>query len=650
MNTTRDSKIDAALSGLVLLAFLAIVTGNVLTFGGAAEMQGRWVILGGLILGTLGASALSARVFWRHRIGLAAWMLMFGLHATGMALATQLFNWLHPAAHASNDKNAPNINALLLAAALISTLLVRGAVLQAAVKNMPGWLAIRKENESATPRLWLFALYWLSPLAWWSGIICVLNLRATEDAGFLWIVALILCIAIAITRVAVQFVLFEKNKYSNWRRGPEGWAKFRAFIVTAGFVVAGVATFYAYFFMATRVQDDALAARIRGAAEARVTELKSFQPPSLPPTENAETIYKLARLSNYRLNHNWAEMNWNAPSARNEVAKNLTALSYFRQAAAVKGIDFGINYDFMQFSPSGTFRSELDDVQGCVLLDLRQTAANGKWQAATENFKACLRYVRHRSALPTFSSGETTLKIETKSVLTVAAALFQPDAKPNDIDLIEFRKALTEHLEARGEFYNRSLYFRYLFSLVDLDRERINLGAWPGKADVDTMLRESALRRWSLEMDWDSMMTMLKLMMTQRMDREEINQFVERERRHSVTYLFINEKMCAKFDAMESLRLLEAAIGVKRYQQHFGTWPSTLNDCVPLYLPSVPSDPNKRGQFIQYESSPPRVYTIGTSQTALPEGHGFPDENYFQNFSLKIKECENGNHVLFLAN
>ena len=645
MNSTRDSKIDAALSGLVLLAFLAIMTGNVLTFGGAAEMQGRWVILGGLILGTLGASALSARVFWRHRIGLAAWMLMFGLHATGMALATQLFNWLHPAAHASNDKNAPNINALLLAAALISTLLVRGAVLQAAVKNMPGWLAIRKENESATPRLWLFALYWISPLAWWSGIICVLNLSATGDTGFLWIAALILCIAIAITRVAVQFVLFEKNKYSNWRRAPEGWAKFRAFIVTAGFVVAGVVTFYAYFFMAARVQDDALEKWTHGAAEAHLAELKSMQPPTLPAKENALTIYKLSHASAIPVNWEWAEKNWNTPAARNEISRNLTSLSYFRQAASLKGIDFGIEWIDVTdsyFVPNCFNRPEI--YRG-ALLELRQAAEKGDWLTVNENSNVCLRHALHRGAFPLAVEGIGALHAEVKSGMTLAAALLQPDAHPSDSALVDLQKILNKHYDARGEFFNRDIYFSFLFEYIRSDRERRLFNGWPGKSDPQTMWRDSAVFKSHLELSRESALTSLKLMSNRRLDRDDADRIVRIIHRPIWNYLFY-----ANIEAMEALRLLETAIGVKRYQQHFGTWPSTLNDCVPLYLPAIPSDPNKRGRFIQYESSPPRVYTIGTSLDPFPEGHGFPDENYFQNFSLKIKECENGNHVLFLAN
>lgn len=648
MTSTRDSKIDAALSGLVLLAFLAIVIGNVLTFRGAAEMPGRWTILCGLVLGTIGATALSARVFWRHRIGLAGLMLMFGLHGAGMALATQLFNWLHPATHASNEKNAPGINALLLAVALMSTLLVRGAELQATVKNMPGWMAIRKENESATPRLWLFALYWISPLAWWTGIICVLNLTATGDAGVWWKITLILCIIIVITRISIRFVLLEKNKYSNWRRSPQGWEKFRALMVAAGFTLAGAVTFYAYFFMATRVQDDALEKWTRGAAEARLAELKSMQPPTLPAKENAETIYKLARASAIALNWEWAQKNWDTPAARNEVARNLTSLSYFRQASAIKGIDLDIDLN----RPWHSSRWRMDDVYHGMLLELRQVAARGDWRTVNDNAQACFRYSLHRSALPRDS--QEALGAEIQSARTLAAALLQADSHPSDSALVDLQKILTTHFDGRGEYFSRDCYFTFLSGYITFDHEQTILNDWPGKSDMQTMLHGSALFQWHWEMKKESILTTLKLMTNRRLDRGDMDPIAER-----VSHILLEdhprERDFAKLfygniNALETLRLLETAIGIRRYQVHFGTWPSTLDECVPLFLPAIPPDPNKRGRFVQYESAPPRVYTIGTGLTPLPQGHGYPDENYFQEFSLKIKECENGNHVLFLAN
>ncbi len=432
MNSTRESKIDASLSGAVLLGFLLILAGNVVARGDT--MLGRKVIVWGLEVGTVGAVALSARVFWRHRIGLAAWVLMFGVHATGMALATQTFNWMRKGDSAPLGGREIGVNALLLTVALLAALLVRGAVLQAAAKNMPGWLAVRKENESAIPRLWLFALYWISPLAWWAGILCAVNIFTASDAGAWATVALIVCVAVVTVRVAVRFVLFEKNKYTNWRRSPEGWAKFRSGLNSTGFVLAGAVTFYAYFFMAARVQDDAFANVARTNSAARQAEIKAMQPPALPAKENAETIYRLARQSVIPVNWPWAEKNWNTPAAQKEVARNLTALSYLRQATAIKGIDFGIKYNDKTVAVQWMGRNESRELARFAQLEERQAAAKADWRSVVDNFRASMRLARHRSRLPSETSA---LDIARDSPLVLAAALFQPDANPPDASLAE---------------------------------------------------------------------------------------------------------------------------------------------------------------------------------------------------------------------
>ena len=54
---------------------------------------------------------------------------MFAIHSASMALATQLFGWLHPVAHSNAGAAGFGANALLLAFVLIVSLLVRGAML-----------------------------------------------------------------------------------------------------------------------------------------------------------------------------------------------------------------------------------------------------------------------------------------------------------------------------------------------------------------------------------------------------------------------------------------------------------------------------------------------------------------------------------------
>jgi len=645
MNETRDSKIEATLSGLVILGFLAIMVGNVFGTG-----DGRWHIVAGLALGTVGAGALSARVFWRHRIGLSAWMLMFGVHASGMALATQLFNWLHKGDHAASGEKV-GINALLLTVALLAVLLVRGAVLQAAAKDMPPWMAARSGDTSATPRLWLFALYWISPLAWWAGILCAVSAFNSSNVGAMQTLALIVCIVIAVVRIAVRFVLFEKNKYSNWRRSPQGAAKFRAAVISIGFVLSGAVTFYAYFFMASRVQDDALDAALRRVPVSLKKELEGLTERSIPLNENAVTIYELAYKNMTPINWEWAEKYWRSPEARTEVARNLTALSYLRQGAEKKATQFSYYWAVTNSAAMGTNRQHVMQLYDLGRLELRQSTAMGNWQMGVDDFQACMRYSLHASDWPVDFEGRKALEIEEGSALTLAAALFQQDANPSDAVLESFQGALAEHFAARGEFVSRRVYAQFLGRCYGDEEQRAALGGWPGRPDGRTMVWESAFKRWQQEFARESLLSTLRLSSRERMDREATTELLARMTRYDPTTTFaIHTAYLGNIDSMEALRLLEAAIGVKRYQRKHGAWPNAMADCVPEFLTAIPPDPNKRGRFIQYEASPPRVYTIGTGLTAAPEQHGFPDENYFQGFALKIKECENGNRVLFLAN
>ena len=647
MTSSRDSTVDALLSGFIVLGFSAIVSGNIFcALVPDIEPFWGWMIVAGMGFGVTGSAALSARVFWRHRISLAAWMVLFGVHATAMALATQLFSWLHPAA--ARGAKAPGTNALLLALALISMLLVRGAVLQAAAKNMPGWMAVRKENESATPRLWLFALYWLSPLAWWGGILSVIALSRSGGSSTGAVVTLIVCLAIATIRVAVRFVLFEKNRYSNWSRSPRGWAKFREQLISGGFVLAGAVTFYAYFFMASRVQGDAVADMLRVSAEARAAELKALQPPALQPRENAETIYKLARTSAIPVNPEWLIARWDIPQGRTEIARNLTALSYFRQAAAVKGIDYGIDYE--QDLTRAAFTKTVDEPARLALVEARQAAARGEWPLALENHTARLRYARHLATWPSPHTSEAAFQIESRTALTLAASLLQANAQPSDAVLAGCQRMLAEHFDARGQYANRALYVPLLAILRKSDRYRWAFLEWPGRADVRTMLSESPLGEWERQTEMESALMTLQVAMRQRMDRQDADLMAQRMTDRLQLAGYFSSSVYANLDALEALRMLETAIAVKRYQMQRGSWPSTLNDCVPQFLAEIPPDPNQRGRFIQYEASPPRVYTIGKGISAAPEDHGYPDAGYFQSFELSIKECESGNHVLFLAN
>ncbi|MEI6232044.1 MAG: hypothetical protein WCT04_03265 [Planctomycetota bacterium] len=646
----RDSKIDAVLSGGVVLGFLAIVAGNLFVYfeyPSFDKMVGRWTIIAGMALGTLGAAAVSARVFWRHRISLAAWMTLFGIHALGMALATQLFNWLHPAA--GSKASNPGTNALLLALALMTTLLVRGAVLQTSVANMPNWMALRKENESATPRLWLFAIYWISPLAWWGGILSAITLLVANAPGSGPIVALIVCIAIVTVRLAIRFVLFEKNKYSNWQRSPQGWEKFRSVVTSYGFVLAGIVTFYTYFFMAGRVQDDALAERVRVSQAARLEEIKTFQPPKLADKDNALTIYKLASKSRIPVNEEWLESNWARPEARNEVAKNLTALSYFRQATAFKGVQYPFDlveqsFDFL-YSGHMTYGQE----KTLVKVEMRQASVAGNWPLAIENYKATLRNLRHIGKIADFES-ERLLRNESSIALILAAAVLQSNSRLSDDMLAAIQAINTEHFEERGEHVIRTIYIPYLLACQCLSHRITSTEQWYWNADVLSLVRDAALVKWSNQMEFDSLLANVKIATGQRMDREDTDHIIERMMKINPRLERSSNHFSSNLEAQESLRLLEAAIGVKRYQLKHGTWPNSLTDCVPAFLPAIPPDPNKRGRVIQYESSPPRVYTLGTAGSYAPDDHGSPEAGYFDALALKIKEAPNGNHVLFLGN
>jgi len=67
-------------------------------------------------------------------------------------------------------------------------------------------------------------------------------------------------------------------------------------------------------------------------------------------------------------------------------------------------------------------------------------------------------------------------------------------------------------------------------------------------------------------------------------------------------------------------------------------------------LSEIPPDPFKHGAFIHYESSPPRVYSIGTAATYYPEKHAYNPVDMNERFELDPVTAEHGNIVLFLGN
>ena len=82
------------------------------------------------------------------------------------------------------------------------------------------------------------------------------------------------------------------------------------------------------------------------------------------------------------------------------------------------------------------------------------------------------------------------------------------------------------------------------------------------------------------------------------------------------------------------LRSLATACAVERYRMAHGRLPATLEDLVPAFLPSVPTDP-LTGQPLCYkpsESSSYLIYGTGWDQTDNA-GSGVSAINDFKNFT-----------------
>ena len=98
------------------------------------------------------------------------------------------------------------------------------------------------------------------------------------------------------------------------------------------------------------------------------------------------------------------------------------------------------------------------------------------------------------------------------------------------------------------------------------------------------------------------------------------------------------------------LRLLEAAIGAKRYQRFYGHWPSELKDCVPQFMTEIPPDPFINGEKIHYLPSPPRVFSAGSNGKYEPDSHGYPRADRFKKLSMDERDWGESDVVLFLGN
>lgn len=660
----RPEKLDAWIGVGLFLCVFVIAVANLAAWKWLSMSQWTFsqhelainlTILSALGVGVIGSVVLSARVFWRNQIHLGAWLLMFVINALGLFLATQLFGWMHPSVSSAVTSQHPGLrsitqlDAVLLAATLATVLLTRGAALLKDARRMPNWMAKHDKNGDATPRLWLFALFWITPLAWWGLLLCALCYFNLNISGDVLTLITVVCLFIVVARAAVRLVLFEKNKFTNWQRSANFRPRFLGYAYASGLTLAALLTFYAYVFMATRAQVDMFNARVDTDNTMLSAEINEFKTEPVPPIENAETLYKLARTSAVRINWEWAQTNWRTAEADTELAKNITALSYFRQSAAFKAVDYGV--DWLDRSAVERFLSTVapmaSELPFLSVLELRAAAAKQDWTTVRENFRAGLRYAANHGAVPS----QITINLqhtEEEFAEALSAALLEPGAKPDDHTLIDLQTALEEHLKARSNEPARIIYFYALSACQFQEHEDF---VWHHAASIPQLCRSHPLLKWEERQGLVAALPAFKLASRERVEAIDVERFKKNYLDHpacKVLGRFFEDRVQEHRDSLTRLRILEAALGVLRFRRYHARWPEKLEECVPQFLSTVPMDPCLNGQRIQYRHNPTRLYSAGPAGKYMPEQHGLPKENRFANL-LETMVGNGGNLVLFLG-
>lgn len=655
----RPAKIDAWLSaGMFFCVAFAAIANELCAFNPHnASIQADWAlpILIAVFTGVGLAVLLSARVFWRHRIGLGAWMAMFLVNAFALLLTTQLIRWLHPSVNTA-VANQPRemqsltiLDTVLLAVMLTAVMLVRGAALLKDARRMPDWMAKHTSNGDATPRLWLFLLFWITPIAWWGLFYCALYIWELNGSSAIAKTLLALCVFLIVVRTAVRLVLFEKNKFTNFQRNVELHPKFLRRVSALGMSLAALLTFYAYLFMSTRVQTDALLAQMEADRKMLASELAEFKAEPVNAQENAEPIYLLARTSGVSLTQPWyEEVNWRTAECEAEVAKNITALSYFRQATARNAIDHGIDFSDPVMSArgfSGRWRMAYE-LPHFSALELRQAAAKKDWATVLENFRAGLHYARVYCAQRVFALAHLQSETESVHAGALAAALRDGGTQADDKTLVSLQAVLNEYVSVR-QTPVRSFYHLSLVNCATNDLAQGKRSTqWEYPVGVVPLIYEQPLLLWHGRQSNFDALAPLKLLTREKPGSPAFKEFQNNYPNSD------GARYMRGFDDQYSvaiLRMLDADLGVIRYRRYHGHWPKTLDECVPQFLGVVPLDPWMPGERIHYESeSPARIYSAGRARQYQPQLHGRPTperlKQLFEPFAAKWDE----NLVLFL--
>ena len=100
-------------------------------------------------------------------------------------------------------------------------------------------------------------------------------------------------------------------------------------------------------------------------------------------------------------------------------------------------------------------------------------------------------------------------------------------------------------------------------------------------------------------------------------------------------------------NALCEYHLADAALAAARYKQQNGRWPESLEDCVPQYLPRIPSNPHNPKDCVRFDADPPRVYCVGQYGQSDPKSHRRYDTTGGTLFPY-MEDC-NGDQVLYLA-
>jgi hypothetical protein len=608
-----------------------------------AQNFAQWLILVSLCAGVALALIHLLEILTRHlQTRLSELLGLLAVYATTLVLVsyTQIFF-----GHSSAGAPPRSMYIIPFSAALLVLLLRATVQARCAAPFLPlGFsrtIVIKRNRgvllseELCVPARRIYALYWLSPLAWWGLAYSLLMVRKLTLTSPLLIALLVVVSCALVARVllgiAVYLAAFKRHREAKAAGDEEHARETRWYLGFNGLTAGGIVAFFAFSLMCLRLQDEALATSMRAQDSNVVAQLREMQPGPIEAAENAEPHYANALLALPPAASEIFRERWNTPEAALYLRKSSRALDELKLAAAIERDqvepDYGSDNMIKKVNPRFDDRRMLI---WTLILEARFAAEDGNWKRVLADTQSALKSAQHCRAQPFLNAWEEGNFTEHYALMGLLASTVWTENTPaDDATLVEAQKLIREFADRRA---NTLIPVTRIACLLSLRCFHAKLSqdsqTWPGDVSPAALIECRPLMRWIAQRQlWEFSETVLP---------DFQSGFIEVERDELVTrsnafgdcyHLSTLPTQMQRLTKLEletlcDYRFADVALALARYKLKNQYWPKTLQECVPEFLPYLSKDPFKPHETIRYATNPPRLYSLGDAFEYKPANHG----------------------------